>query len=74
MPAAEISSCSPAQAFELEVDIVGVARASIAQDLQLAFYAMAQQRGYATGEFRIPKIITGPDAMTQLAAWPCDMV
>src|SRR5690348_720031 len=63
-----------AQALELGVDVVGVARASVVQDLQLAFYAMAQQRGYATGDFKIPKIVAGPDAMTELAAWPCDVV
>jgi 1-deoxy-D-xylulose-5-phosphate reductoisomerase len=63
-----------AQALELAVDVVGVARASVVQDLQLAFYAIAQQRGYATGDFKIPKIIAGPDAMTQLAAWPCEVV
>jgi 1-deoxy-D-xylulose-5-phosphate reductoisomerase len=63
-----------AQALELGVAVVGVARASTAQDLQLAFYAEASKRGYATGEFRIPKIIAGPDAMTELAEWPCDLV
>jgi 1-deoxy-D-xylulose-5-phosphate reductoisomerase len=61
-----------AQALELGVEVVGVAKASAAQDLQLAFYAEAAKRGYATGEFRLPKIIAGPDAMTELAAWPCD--
>src|SRR5215475_1739543 len=63
-----------AQALELGVDAVGVARASAAQDLQLAFYAIAQERGWATGDFRLPKIVAGPDAMTELAEWPCDMV
>lgn len=63
-----------AQALEFAVDVVGVARASAVQDLQLAFYAIAQQRGYATGEFRIPKIVAGPEAMAELAAWPCDTV
>ena len=62
------------QALELDVDVVGVARASVVQDLQLAFYAEAQRRGYATGGFRIPKIVAGPDAMTELARWPCDVV
>jgi 1-deoxy-D-xylulose-5-phosphate reductoisomerase len=62
------------QALELGVDVVGVAKASAAQDLQLAFYAAAAKRGYATGEFRIPKILAGPDAMTELATWPCDVV
>jgi 1-deoxy-D-xylulose-5-phosphate reductoisomerase len=63
-----------AQALELGVEAVGVAKASAAQDLQLAFYAEASRRGYASGEFRIPKIVAGPDAMTELAEWPCDMV
>jgi 1-deoxy-D-xylulose-5-phosphate reductoisomerase len=63
-----------AQALELGVDVVGVARASVVQDLQLAFYAEAQRRGYATGGFRIPKIVAGPDAMTELAQWPGDVV
>ena len=63
-----------AQALELGVDVVGVARASVVQDLQLAFYAEAQKRGYPTGGFRIPKIVAGPNAMTELAQWPCDVV
>jgi 1-deoxy-D-xylulose-5-phosphate reductoisomerase len=63
-----------AQALELGVDAVGVAKASAAQDLQLAFYAEASRRGYAQGEFRIPKILAGPQAMTELAQWPCHTV
>jgi 1-deoxy-D-xylulose-5-phosphate reductoisomerase len=62
------------QALELGVDVVGVAKASAVQDLQLAFYAEAGKRGYATGDFKIPKIVAGPAAMTELAAWPCDTV
>ena len=63
-----------AQALELGVEAVAVARASAAQDLQLAFYAEASKRGYATGEFRIPKILAGPGAMAELAEWPADLV
>ena len=63
-----------AQALELSADVVGVARSSAVQDLQLAFYAAAQQRGYPTGDFKIPKIVAGPDAMTELAQWPADVV
>ncbi|WP_020523419.1 1-deoxy-D-xylulose-5-phosphate reductoisomerase [Catelliglobosispora koreensis] len=62
------------QALSLAVEVVGVARSSVAQDLQLAFYAEASRQGYATGSFRIPKIVTGPNAMTELAQWPCDIV
>jgi 1-deoxy-D-xylulose-5-phosphate reductoisomerase len=63
-----------AQALELGVEAVGVAKASVVQDLQLAFYAAAQAQGYATGGYRIPKILAGPQAMAELAEWPCDMV
>jgi 1-deoxy-D-xylulose-5-phosphate reductoisomerase len=63
-----------AQALELGVDVVGVAKASAAQDLQLAFYAAASKRGYGTGDFRVPKILAGPDAMSGLAVWPADVV
>ncbi|MEU4156625.1 1-deoxy-D-xylulose-5-phosphate reductoisomerase [Actinoplanes sp. NPDC026670] len=63
-----------AQALELGVEVVGVARSSVTQDLQLAFYAEAQKRGWATGDFKLPKIVAGPDAMTELARWPCDVV
>jgi 1-deoxy-D-xylulose-5-phosphate reductoisomerase len=63
-----------AQALELGVEAVGVARSSVVQDLQLAFYAEAQKKGYATGGYRIPKILAGPDAMAELAEWPCHTV
>ena len=62
------------QALELAVEVVAVAAASAAQDLQLALYAAAQQRGYSAGEHRVPKILAGPDALAELAAWPCDVV
>ncbi|WP_328521652.1 1-deoxy-D-xylulose-5-phosphate reductoisomerase [Kribbella sp. NBC_00359] len=62
------------QALEFGVEVVAVAKATVAQDLQLAFYAEAQRKGYAQGEFKIPKIITGPDASSELAAMPCDVV
>ncbi|TYC04316.1 1-deoxy-D-xylulose-5-phosphate reductoisomerase [Micromonospora sp. WP24] len=63
-----------AQALELGVEAVGVAKASAAQDLQLAFYSEASRRGWTSGDFKLPKIVAGPDAMTELAQWPCDVV
>ncbi|MFN2626876.1 MAG: 1-deoxy-D-xylulose-5-phosphate reductoisomerase [Mycobacteriales bacterium] len=63
-----------AQAIEFEVEVVGVARASAMQDLQLAFYAAAQQRGYTAGQYRVPKVMAGPEAASEVAAWPCDVV
>lgn len=62
------------QALDLGVEVVAVAKATVAQDLQLAFYAEAQSRGFSAGQFRVPKILAGPDAATELAAWPCDVV
>ncbi len=62
------------QALEFRPEVVAVARASVAQDLQLAFYAEAQRRGYAAGEYAIPKIVAGPEAVAEVAAWPCDVV
>ncbi|GIJ65149.1 1-deoxy-D-xylulose-5-phosphate reductoisomerase [Virgisporangium ochraceum] len=63
-----------AQAIEFKVDAVGLARASAAQDLQLALYAEAQKQGYAQGRYSVPKIFTGPTAMAELAEWPAHTV
>ena len=62
------------QALELGVEVVAVARASVAQDLQLAFYAAAKAGGYSAGNHRVPTILAGPDAATELARRPCDVV
>jgi 1-deoxy-D-xylulose-5-phosphate reductoisomerase len=62
------------QALRLRVDVVGVARGSVAQDLQLAFYAEAQRRGWSSGDYRLPKILAGPQAASEIAEWPCDLV
>jgi 1-deoxy-D-xylulose-5-phosphate reductoisomerase len=62
------------QALEFAPEVVAVAKASAAQDLQLAFYAEAKRRGYAAGDFAIPKIVAGPDAVAEVAAWQCDVV
>ena len=62
------------QALELGVEVVAVARASAAQDLLLAFYAAASASGFSAGEYAVPKILAGPDAATELAGWPCDVV
>jgi 1-deoxy-D-xylulose-5-phosphate reductoisomerase len=62
------------QALDLEVEAVAVAQATAVQDVQLAFYAEAQKRGYATGQFRVPRILAGPQAAAELAALDCDVV
>jgi 1-deoxy-D-xylulose-5-phosphate reductoisomerase len=63
-----------AQAIELGVEVVGVAKPAAMEDLQLALYAEAQRRGFHRGEFALPKLIAGSDAAEQVAAWPCDVV
>lgn len=62
------------QALTFAVEVVAVAKASAVQDLQLAFYAEAQRRGYAEGQWSVPRIIAGPQAANEMAAWPCDVV
>ncbi len=62
------------QALDFNVAVVAIARATAVEDLQLAFYAEAQRRGYATGGFSVPAILAGPTAATELAEWPCDVV
>jgi 1-deoxy-D-xylulose-5-phosphate reductoisomerase len=63
-----------AQALELRVDVVAVAKAGAVEDLLLAFYAEAQHRGFGAGEYPVPKVLAGPDAATEIAAHDCDVV
>jgi len=62
------------QALSLGVRTVAVARATAAQDLQLAFYAAASKRGWSQGEYALPEILAGPRAAEELAARPADVV
>ena len=62
------------QALELAVPVVAVSRSTAIEDLQLALYAEAQRRGYHHGDFKLPRIIGGPDAPEQCAGLPCDIV
>ena len=59
-----------AQAIELGVEAVAVSRSTSAEDVQLALYAEAQRRGYDRGDFAMPKLLAGPDAAAEVAAWP----
>jgi 1-deoxy-D-xylulose-5-phosphate reductoisomerase len=63
------------QALDHEVEAVAVTRATAVEDLQLALYAEAQRRGYSTGDFRLPRILAGPDANEELIdSTPADVV
>src|SRR5436305_225586 len=59
-----------AQAIDTRAEVVAVAKASAAEDVQLALYAEAQRRGYDRGDFALPKLLAGPDAAAEVAAWP----
>ncbi|WP_370943372.1 1-deoxy-D-xylulose-5-phosphate reductoisomerase [Amycolatopsis sp. cg5] len=64
-----------AQALAHQVEAVAVIKATAAEDLQLALYAEAQRRGYAQGDFRIPRILAGPSAVLELIdSVPVDVV
>lgn len=62
------------QALEFEVPLVAVSKASAFEDLQLALYAEAQQRGWAPGDARLPRVLAGPHAAADAAAVDCDVV
>ncbi|MGH3096699.1 MAG: 1-deoxy-D-xylulose-5-phosphate reductoisomerase [Streptosporangiales bacterium] len=62
------------QALDFGVAVVAVAKGSAAQDVQLALYAEAQRRGYSRGEHKLPRLLVGPEAATELAGWPADVV
>jgi 1-deoxy-D-xylulose-5-phosphate reductoisomerase len=62
------------QAIELGVDVVAVADAKSVEDVQLRLFAAATKQGWTSGDARIPKLIAGRSAMTELAAWPCHTV
>jgi 1-deoxy-D-xylulose-5-phosphate reductoisomerase len=63
------------QAIEFHVEAVAVASGTAAEDVQLALYTQAQRRGYATGGFRLPRLLVGPDAATELVeSAPADVV
>jgi len=60
------------QALQLGAEVVAVARESAARDLQLAVTSQAATLGLGAGQ--LPKILAGPDAVAEVAAWPCDIV
>jgi 1-deoxy-D-xylulose-5-phosphate reductoisomerase len=64
-----------AQAIAHGAQAVAVIRPTVVEDLQLALYREAQRRGYSRGEFRLPKIFAGANAVLELIdAVPVDVV
>ena len=62
------------QAIQHQVETVAVARSSAVEDVQLALYAEAQRCGYSRGDYRLPRIVAGPDAAEEVASGPADIV
>jgi 1-deoxy-D-xylulose-5-phosphate reductoisomerase len=63
------------QALQTGAPAVAIARGRAAQDLQLALFAEAQRRGYDRGGYRMPRILVGPEAVTELIeTQPADVV
>ncbi|MGE5132356.1 MAG: 1-deoxy-D-xylulose-5-phosphate reductoisomerase [Gemmatimonadota bacterium] len=70
-----------AQAIEFGAEVVAVERADSAPALQEAVReearharAAATAAGAGSGGVPFPKILAGPDAVAEVAAWPCDVV
>jgi 1-deoxy-D-xylulose-5-phosphate reductoisomerase len=59
------------QALEFGAEVVAVASDAAVADLRHALQAgaAAQARGR-----QLPKVLAGPDAIAEVAAWPCDVV
>ncbi len=71
------------QAIEFGAEAIAVAREDAAHDVRLALQSTALQStaGQSTagqqataGRRQLPKVLAGPEAVTELAAWPCDVV
>jgi 1-deoxy-D-xylulose-5-phosphate reductoisomerase len=67
------------QALEFGAEVVAVASEAGVDELRRALQAQAAQLapGAAAGPGRsrpLPKILAGPDAIAEVAAWPCDVV
>ncbi len=64
-----------AQALELGAEVVAVAGEQAGPQLQAALQQLSADRAQAAGSaVRLPKVLAGPDAVAEVAAWPCDVV
>jgi 1-deoxy-D-xylulose-5-phosphate reductoisomerase len=59
------------QALEHDVEVVAVASERAAPAVE---QALARQAGAQRRKARLPKVLAGPDAVAEMAAWPCDVV
>jgi 1-deoxy-D-xylulose 5-phosphate reductoisomerase len=59
------------QALEHGVEVVAVASGPAAPAVE---QALARQAGALGRKIRLPKVLAGPEAVAEMAAWPCDVV
>jgi 1-deoxy-D-xylulose 5-phosphate reductoisomerase len=64
------------QAIEFGAEVVAVERTAAAGPVREALRAAADKAGRATGQVarRLPEVLSGPDGVAEVAAWPCDVV
>jgi 1-deoxy-D-xylulose-5-phosphate reductoisomerase len=62
------------QVLDTGASVVAVTKSTAVQDLQLALYAEVQRRDWAHGKAKLPRILAGPDAVTEVAALGVDVV
>jgi 1-deoxy-D-xylulose-5-phosphate reductoisomerase len=63
------------QAVEFGAEVVAVASEAHVDDLRRAIQAEAARAGAGPRRAaRLPKILAGPEAIAEVAAWPCDVV
>jgi 1-deoxy-D-xylulose-5-phosphate reductoisomerase len=63
-----------AQAAEFGVPVVAVADPTAEDDLRKALFTASQRTWFSVGNNQPTRILTGPDALVELAALPCDIV
>jgi 1-deoxy-D-xylulose-5-phosphate reductoisomerase len=63
------------QAVEFGADVVAVASEAHVDELRRAIQAEAARAAAGPGRAaQLPKILAGPEAIAEVAAWPCDVV
>ncbi|RRD47744.1 1-deoxy-D-xylulose-5-phosphate reductoisomerase [Tessaracoccus sp. OH4464_COT-324] len=62
------------QVVDFAPEVVALADATKARALQSALYAVAERRGWAAGQYQLPKLLLGPEASVELARADADVV
>ncbi len=63
-----------AQAAEFGVSTLAIADAGRSDDLRKALFTASQRTWFSVGNSKPTTVLAGPDALTELAALPCDVV